>query len=191
MKNWNDVNTLLNERQDDVDHMETRLMELDLKEKYCKEAIGKLKKSLDSEKTTNVNSGKLREVKDNLKKIMKKVDDLGPNIEAVEALSDDMESRHASSDVSPVKRRAESTRDEYEKLKKAVQEKIDDVNDAVKELEGVETRASSMAEKLEKAARVLDDNKPKKMVVEELLMQAEAVKVCWISVLNYHSNGAQ
>ena len=176
-KNLNDVSKLLAGRQNDVDHMDTKLMEFDMKEKYCNEAIGKLKKALDSEIVSGVGSEKLQEGKDNLDKIKKKIDDLKSSVEMVESISDELESRHVNSDISSIKNRAEVTRDDYEKLQKAAEEKLADVDTAVKELEDVEKRANEMADKLGKAARKLDENRPKKMVFEELIAQAEAVKV--------------
>ena len=176
-KNWNDVNKLLQARQEDMEHMESKLMEFDMKDKYCGETIGQLRKALESENVTCINSEKLREVKDNFEKIRKKVADLHPSVETVETLSDELESRHVNSDVSAVKQKAEGTRDEYEKLKKMVDEKISDLEDTVKELEDVESRAGKMAEKMEDAAKKIDQNKPRKMIVEELAMQAEDVKV--------------
>ena len=176
-KNWNDVNNLLQARQEDIEHMESKLMEFDMKDKYCDETIGQLRKALESENVTCMNSEKLREVKDNFEKIRKKIADVQPSVETVEGLSDELESRHVNSDVSAVKQKAENTRDDYEKLKKVVDERISDLEDTVKELEDVENRAGKMAEKMEDAAKKVDQNKPKKIVVEELAMQAEDVKV--------------
>lgn len=177
-KNWDDVSKLLGERLDDVQHMESRLMEFDMKEKYCNEAIGEVRRSLEAEPITGVNSGKLRLIKEGLEKTKKKIDDLEPGVIAVESLSDQLESRHANSDVAPVKSRAEETRKEYDRLKVDTSEKGNDVEAAVKELEDVENRAAVMADKLEELAKKMTENRPKKMVVEELALQAENAKVC-------------
>ena len=181
-KNWGDVNKLLAGRQEDLEHMASKLIEFDLKEKYCNAEIDRLKKELDSENITCVNSEALRRSRDNFDKIRKRIDDLEGNVKTIESLSDELELRHVNSDLSAIKKRAEDSRDEYEKLKRSADEKISDIDDTVKELEDVESRAGIMVDKLEKAAKKIDENRPKKMVAEELAVQAEDVKVCVILV---------
>ena len=176
-KNWDDVKKLLAGRQDDLEHMASKMMEFDMKEKYCNAEIGKLRKELNSENITYVNSKTLHGSRDNFDKIRKKIGDLEGNVITVESLSDELESRHVNSDVSAIKKRAEDSRDDYEKLKEAVDEKISDLDNAVKNLEDVESKAGIMVDELEKAAKKVDENRPKKMVAEELVKQAEDVKV--------------
>ena len=187
-KNWNDVNKLLAARQEEVEHMTSKMMEFNTKENYCDETIGDLWKALKSEHVTCVNSEKLRESRDNFNKIKRKIDDMEGSVKTVESLSDELKVKHPTSDMSTVNRRAEEVKDDYEKLKKAAEQEIYALDNSVKELANIENRAGDMADKLQEATKKVHDNRPRKMVAEDLVMQAEDIKAS-ISTFQCQMNG--
>ena len=176
-KNWNDVSELLKDRQNAVDHMDKKLLDLDSKAKYIGDVTSKVKKALESITVVDVNSDGLEKVKDEMSKLKKKLDDLEPNVASVEAVADELQTYHVNSDVTPVSKRVEGIRDEYEKLRKTLNDKVGNVDDTVADLKNAETKAGEVAQQLKEALQKIDENRPKELIVEDLILQAEELRV--------------
>ena len=176
-KNWNDVSKLLKAREDGIDHMDTKIREFDSKGTYCKDSIAKLKKTLDSIDDTGLASKELVKVNEDLMKLRKRVEDLEPTVKTCENLADDLQAYHVTSDCKPIRLQSEGITEEYEKLQKSVTGKVDDVDEVVNELKNVEGKADDMAKKLKRIGEKVEENRPKKLVVEELAIKAEKMKV--------------
>eukprot|EP00112_Aurelia_sp_Birch-Aquarium-sp1_P005322 Seg1602.3 transcript_id=Seg1602.3/GoldUCD/mRNA.D3Y31 product="Microtubule-actin cross-linking factor 1" protein_id=Seg1602.3/GoldUCD/D3Y31 len=175
-QNWNDVSKLLKAREDGIDHMDTKIREFDSKATYCKESIAKLRKTLDSTDDTGLGSKELLKVNEDLIKLKKRVEDLEPTVKTCENLADDLQTYHMTSDCKPIRLQADGITEEYERLKKSVGNKVDYVDEVVNELKAVEGKADDMAKKLKKIGEKVEENRPKKLVVEELTIKAEKMK---------------
>ena len=176
-KNWNDVSKLLKVREDEMDHMDTGIREFDSKGTYCKESIAKLRKTLDASVDTGLSSKDLAKVKENLVKLRKRVEDLEPTVKMCENLADDLQTYHVTSDCKPIRLEAEGIIEEYEKLKKSVNEKVAGADEILNELKAVEGKADDMAKKLKNIGEKVEENRPKKLIVEELAIKAAKMKV--------------
>ena len=171
-----EVKALGDDRQKEITDIQGKVEEFNSLVRPTKDALTKLEKTFSEQNLLGADKVKVNEVLEELKKLQKQVDDLEPKAEQLKKIGDDMLKEHPTTDSKHLRDEADDIRDRLDKLKAKVAAKTSEVDDINNELDNLENDLNKAAEIVKKANDTLEENKPKKLVVEEIPIQMENVK---------------
>ncbi len=178
-KNRNDVTDGLQQRQSHVTHMTNKLKEFDDLAKLCKNKLTKFENIIADINQKGIDSEGLDRLCEDVDKMHKKVIGLGPKVESVESLANEMQDYHTHSNCEPIRSEANDIRSRYDDLIVVVSAKAEDLPVAAKEVKDLGERLKSMVEKVNKLTGRVDGCRPKKLEVDEVATNLAAIKVCY------------
>lgn len=172
-----DLTESVKDHRSHLDHMKAKLEEFNDTKRHCDNKISNLEKTLDTVNLIGADSEKLAKICCDLQELQQKVEGLEPKVEGIEALSNEIQEHHTHTDCKPIKEQADVTRENYDKLKLAVSNKVEEASSVAEELKKLENETRRAAEKMKNLSDRVEMNRPKKLELEEVEIHATAVKV--------------
>lgn len=171
-----EVEKLGNHRQNDISDIQEKVEQFNAIARPTKDKLTKLEKDFAKQNLLGADKPKTMEVSKELKKLQKQVDDLEPKVEQLNKIGEDMQEQHSTTDSKHLRDEASETKDRLDKLKANVKDKTDEVDDIAKEWDNLESDVAKALEAVKKANDSLQNNKLKKLDVDELPCQMENIK---------------
>ena len=173
---WSRVEALLVKRQDGITDMQEKLQKINDITRPVKDMINKVKNKLDDVTLMGADQQKVKKISEDVKKLQKQVDDLEPKIDSIEKLTNEVQDNHPASDCKPLRDELLSIKEAYDSLFNNVAEKVSNIDKTVDDLSALEENVKKAGDKIKNVADKIEANKPKKLDVDELEIQAVELK---------------
>ena len=173
---WDRVGTMLSDRRDNISDMQEKMRKFDDLFRPVKEKLQKIKGQLDGVSLMGADKKKVEKVLDTVKKLQKQVDDIEPKIDTIDQLTNEVQGRHVASDCKPLRDIVSELREGFDELLSAVNSKAENVEKVEKDLDELEDDVKKASDKIRDVAEKAEKSRPKKLVVDELQIQATGLQ---------------
>ena len=180
---WNDLNTILKDKADQLENLENQLQKYQGTMKPLDEKLGELESKTEIETAPLADLDKAKEQEQELRDMLEDFEKMSPALADTIEAGQDILDGNPDVDTAPVQRENEGLKERSENLKNALKEKLEKASALVADLENYSTKEKELEEGIENVNEELEQNKPNKLDLETVKEQLENTKVLWVQIL--------
>uniref|UniRef100_A0A7M5V1J7 Uncharacterized protein n=1 Tax=Clytia hemisphaerica TaxID=252671 RepID=A0A7M5V1J7_9CNID len=163
-------------RQAKISDIQDKVQKFNTDSRPVKDKLTKLEKGLADQNLIGADKPRVLEVQDEINKLLKQAEELEPKVDDLDKICKDLLEQHPTTDSKHLRDEADEIKDRLEKLKAKIASKKDEVDDIANDWDKMEEDVAKALDTVKKANNCMEENKPKKLDVEELPIQVENIK---------------
>ena len=175
-KQFDEVEKLGDERQKELAAVQNKVEKFNSTVRPAKDRLSAIEAALPKLTLYGVDKQRIDEINDQLKKLQKQIDDVENKVGDMTGITDDLLEQHPTTDSKHLRDEKDDVKERLEKLKANVNERSQEVENMLKDWNELENDIQKASEAVNKCKKNIDENKPKKLDVEELACQMENIQ---------------
>ena len=175
-KHLDEIEKLGDERQKELSAVQDKVEKFNSAIRPAKDRLSAVEATLPKLTLYGADKQRIEEVNDELKKLQKQIDDVQNKVGDMTGITDDLLEQHPTTDSKHLRDEKDDVKERLDKLKANVDANSQEVEDMLKDWNELENDIQKASEAVNQCNKDIDNNKPKKLDVEELACQVENIQ---------------